>query len=75
MSKLKLMSVLQSRLSRRSYLITRMGEFAATRAMKAQYKRFIVEQKQDKQILKQLIVDERELKELREIKYLMYSEY
>ncbi len=75
MSKLKLMSVLQSRLSRRSYLITRMSEFATTRAMKAQYKRFIVEQKQDKQLLRQLIVDERELKELREIRNLMYCEY
>lgn len=62
MSKLKLMSVLQSRLSRRSYLITRMGEFASTRAMKAQYKRFVKEQKEDKQILKQLVEDERELK-------------
>jgi hypothetical protein len=39
------------------------------------YRRFIVEQKQDKQILKQLIVDERELKELREIKDTMYNEY
>jgi hypothetical protein len=39
-----------------------MGEFATTRAMKAQYKCFITEQKQDKQILRQLIVDERELK-------------
>jgi hypothetical protein len=75
MSKLKLMSVLQSRLSRRSYLITRMGEFATTRAMKAQYKRFVVEQKQDKQLLRQFIVDERELKELREIRNLMYCEY
>ena len=75
MNKQKLMSVLQSRVSRRSYLITRMGEFATTRAMKAQYKRFVVEQKQDKQILKQLIVDERELKELREIRNLMYCEY
>jgi len=42
-----------------------MGEFATTRAMKAQYKRFIVEQKQDKQLLRQLILDERELKHLK----------
>ena len=63
MSKLKLMSVLQSRLSRRSYLITRMAEFASTRAMKAQYKRFVIEQKEDKQILKQLVEDERSIKE------------
>jgi hypothetical protein len=34
-----------------------------------------LEQKQDKQILNQLIVDERELKELREIRNLMYCEY
>lgn len=66
MSKLKLMSVLQSRLSRRSYIITRMTEFASTRAMKAQYKRFVIEQKEDKTILKQLVEDERELKLLRE---------
>lgn len=82
MSKLKLMSVLQSRLSVRGVLIKRgWSNFVSKsylhdkRMLKNRTLKLSVEQKFDKQLLRQLIVDERELKELREIRNLMYSEY
>jgi hypothetical protein len=72
MSKLKLMSVLQSRISNRRALLSSSWEFLKElplREAKVWKERILdvsLEQKQDKQILKQLIVDERELKLLKE---------
>jgi hypothetical protein len=81
--KLKLMSVLQSRIDSRSDLLKwlwyEQENFSEVDSYAEDCKRRAIviseQQKQDKQILKQLIVDERELKELREIRNLMYCEY
>lgn len=58
MLKLKLMSVLQSRISKRKWFINRVVYKTASRSMKAYVKGLA--------ILRQLILDERELKMLRE---------
>jgi hypothetical protein len=80
MNKQKLISVLQSRITKRKAVITffwkeyekyeRLCTIDKDTAQELGY-----EQKVDKQLLRQLIVDERELKELREIRNLMYCEY
>jgi len=80
MNKQKLISELQSRITKRKESIKyfwkeyeKYRRFYTADRITAQQLGY--EQKFDKQLLRQLIVDERELKELREIKYLMYSEY
>ena len=66
MNKQKLISVLQSRIAKRRFYINWAKVHNLTRATNSYLQRTVLEQKQDKQILKQLIVDERELKMLRE---------
>jgi hypothetical protein len=82
MNKQKLISALQSRLSVRGVLIKRGWSNFVSKSylhdkemLKIRTLKLSAEQKLDKQLLRQLIVDERELKELREIRDTIYNEY
>jgi hypothetical protein len=78
-NKQKLISALQSRLSVRGVLIKRGWSNFVSKSylhdkemLKIRTLKLSAEQKFDKQLLRQLIIDEREL---REIRNLMYCEY
>ena len=85
MNKQKLISVLQSRIAKRRnslggcweywHSICNMGYLDAYIKVKAHAIRLGLEQKEDKQILKQLVEDERELRYLRTLRDIMYNEY
>ncbi len=85
MNKQKLISALQSRTAKRRNELKiwwkkyhNCGDFTSVKLIvliRESANELGYQQKVDNQILRQLIVDERELKELREIKYLMYCEY
>jgi hypothetical protein len=85
-NKQKLISALQSRIAKRKQRIKAEWEIFHSKGLleydiwsmlgaKEDALKLSIQQKQDKQILNQLIVDERELKELREIRKLMFGEY